>query len=123
MKSCELCKFHFIIRSRLKPLKDWSSLNNVTSSKSKKKLFVDLFLYFLAIVCNIWTLTSFFDIIINRLRESRYDWVYFSVLALSFTSLIGIVCFTLAIIKEFHKLIYKWVQFNRILRIQPITVV
>jgi E3 ubiquitin-protein ligase MARCH1/8 len=123
MKSCELCKFHFIIRSRLKPFKDWSNINNVTSSKSKKKLFVDVFLYFLAIVCNVWTLTSFFDIILNRFRESRYDWVYFSVLALSFTSLVGIFCFTLAIIKEFHKLIYKWIQFNRILRIQPITIV
>ncbi len=123
MKSCELCKFNFIIRSRIKPFKNWTSLNSVTSSKSKKKLCVDVFLYFLAIICNIWTLTSFFDIIVNRLRESRYDWIYFSVLALSFTSLIGIVCFTLAIIKEFHKLIHKWIQFNRILRIHPINVV
>ncbi len=123
MKACELCKFNFVIKSKLKPFKEWKSLLSMTSSKLRQKVFIDVLLYMLAIMCNIWTLTSFFEIIVQRIRQSKFDWIYFTVLILSFSSLIGIFCFTFAIIKEFHKIFRKWIKHNRIITVQPISVV
>ena len=114
--------------------KYWSSF---TSAKYKKKMFLDIVFYFLAFLSQNWISTSFFKIIEKQLDlhnqvikyERRgdiliYGWIYFIILSsqplVSLSSFAGIVYLTFKNLKKFFKLIYKWVSFNYILKIQNI---
>jgi hypothetical protein len=120
-KSCELCKYNFIMKKNLKPIKRWKNIN--LTKESKRKILFDMLVYILAIISNIWTIVIFSEIIIKRLKYKHIDWVLFMVLVLCSICWIGMIWFAYFFLNLNYNLIKKWIDFNRDIEILPNVIV
>jgi len=120
-KSCELCKYNFIMKKNLKPIKKWQNFQ--LTKESKRKILFDMLVYILAIICNIWTIVIFSNIIISRLKNQNIDWVLFMVLILCSICWIGMIWFAYFFIKLNYILIKKWIDYNRDIEVLPNVIV
>jgi E3 ubiquitin-protein ligase MARCH1/8 len=58
-RSCELCKFSFILQTKIKPLSEWRTLE--MSSVERRRLLCAILFHFVAAVCVIWSLFVLID--------------------------------------------------------------
>ncbi|MED6260692.1 hypothetical protein ATANTOWER_026431 [Ataeniobius toweri] len=52
-RCCELCKFDFIMETKLKPLSKWEKLH--MSKSERRKIFCSVLFHLIAIVCMLWS--------------------------------------------------------------------
>ncbi|XP_023265268.1 chromodomain-helicase-DNA-binding protein Mi-2 homolog isoform X1 [Seriola lalandi dorsalis] len=52
-RCCELCKFDFIMETKLKPLRKWERLH--MSKSERRKIFCSVLFHLIAIVCMLWS--------------------------------------------------------------------
>ncbi|XP_053712859.1 chromodomain-helicase-DNA-binding protein Mi-2 homolog isoform X1 [Synchiropus splendidus] len=57
-RCCELCKFDFIMETKLKPLHKWEKLQMTTSER--RKIFCSVMFHLFAIVCVLWSILILF---------------------------------------------------------------
>ncbi|XP_077379701.1 uncharacterized protein marchf1 isoform X1 [Festucalex cinctus] len=62
-RCCELCKFDFIMETKLKPLRKWEKLH--MSKSERRKIYCSVFFHLIAIVCMLWSVY----ILIKRTTE------------------------------------------------------
>ncbi|KAM9819373.1 uncharacterized protein marchf1 isoform 2-T4 [Syngnathus typhle] len=62
-RCCELCKFDFIMETKLKPLRKWEKLHMTKSER--RKIYCSVFFHLIAIVCMLWSVY----ILIRRTAE------------------------------------------------------
>ncbi|XP_034745299.1 uncharacterized protein march1 isoform X2 [Etheostoma cragini] len=60
---CELCKFDFIMETKLKPLRMWERLH--MSKGERRKIFCSVLFHLIAIVCMLWSVY----VLVNRTME------------------------------------------------------
>ncbi|XP_039613930.1 E3 ubiquitin-protein ligase MARCHF1 [Polypterus senegalus] len=65
-RCCELCKYDFIMETKLKPLRKWEKFN-ITRSEWKK-IIKTIAVYIVALICVIWSL----QILIDRTADMIY---------------------------------------------------
>ncbi|XP_072772560.1 uncharacterized protein [Nerophis lumbriciformis] len=52
-RCCELCKYHFIMDTKLKPLRKWEKLHMTKSER--RKIFCSVLFHLVAIMCMLWS--------------------------------------------------------------------
>ncbi|MED6281741.1 E3 ubiquitin-protein ligase marchf8 [Characodon lateralis] len=52
-RCCELCKFDFIMETKLKPLSKWEKLH--MSKSERRKIFCSVLFHLIAILCMLWS--------------------------------------------------------------------
>ncbi|XP_056892860.1 E3 ubiquitin-protein ligase MARCHF7 isoform X2 [Takifugu flavidus] len=52
-RCCELCKFDFVMETKLKPLRSWEKLH--MSKSERRKIYCSVLFHLLAIVCMLWS--------------------------------------------------------------------
>ncbi|XP_036952457.1 uncharacterized protein DDB_G0284459 isoform X1 [Acanthopagrus latus] len=52
-RCCELCKFDFVMETKLKPLRKWEKLN--MTKGERRKIFCSVLFHLIAIVCMLWS--------------------------------------------------------------------
>uniref|UniRef100_A0A8C3FXY0 RING-CH-type domain-containing protein n=1 Tax=Cyclopterus lumpus TaxID=8103 RepID=A0A8C3FXY0_CYCLU len=68
-RCCELCKFDFIMETKLKPLHMWERLN--MSKGERRKIFCSVLFHLIAIVCMLWSIYVLFQRTAEEIRLGK----------------------------------------------------
>ncbi|XP_061686178.1 E3 ubiquitin-protein ligase MARCHF7 isoform X2 [Syngnathoides biaculeatus] len=118
-RCCELCKFDFIMETKLKPLRKWEKLH--MSKSERRKIYCSVMFHLVAIVCMLWSVY----ILIKRTTEEIklgkngvLEWPFWTkliVVAIGFT---GGLIFMYIQCKVYLQLWSRLKAFNRIITVQ-----
>ncbi|RNA40257.1 E3 ubiquitin- ligase MARCH1 [Brachionus plicatilis] len=111
-KSCELCKFDFIMQTKIRPFKNWEKLD--MNHIERRKVLCSVAFHIIAITCVIWSLYVLIERTAEEIKSSNFDWAFWIkliVVAIGFT---GGCVFMYIQCK-------MWRQYNRVILIQPIS--
>lgn len=119
LKSCELCKYNFIMSYETRPFKNWEKLdmNNI----EVRKVFCSITFHIIAITCVVWSLYVLIDRTAEESRLNQFDWSFWTKLVVVAIGFTGGVIFMYIQCKMYIQLCNRWRQYNRVIIIQPIT--
>ncbi|XP_031719151.1 chromodomain-helicase-DNA-binding protein Mi-2 homolog isoform X2 [Anarrhichthys ocellatus] len=70
-RCCELCKFDFVMETRLKPLCKWERLN--MTKGERRKIFCSVLFHLLAVVCMLWSVYILVKRTAEEIRIGKSD--------------------------------------------------
>lgn len=119
IKSCELCKYDFIMSYETRPFKNWEKLdmNNI----ERRKILCSVTFHIIAITCVVWSLYVLIDRTAEEGRLNKLDWSFWTKLVVVAIGFTGGVIFMYIQCKLYIQLCIRWRQYNRVIIIQPIT--
>ncbi|XP_012725281.3 chromodomain-helicase-DNA-binding protein Mi-2 homolog isoform X2 [Fundulus heteroclitus] len=118
-RCCELCKFDFIMETKLKPLSKWEKLH--MSKSEKRKIFCSVLFHLIAIVCMLWSVYILVRRTTDEIRLGKngvLEWPFWTkliVVAIGFT---GGLIFMYIQSKVYLQLWRRLKAFNRIITVQ-----
>ncbi|CAG2175738.1 unnamed protein product [Oppiella nova] len=115
-KYCELCKFHFKLTVKSKPLLKWQSLD--MTSGERRKLVCNLVFNVISMFCVFW---SIYVLIERATVEARYgllDWPFWTKMLVVTIGLLGGTVFLFVQLRLYVSILLRWRQFNRIFLIE-----
>uniref|UniRef100_A0A8C9TXH2 RING-type E3 ubiquitin transferase n=1 Tax=Scleropages formosus TaxID=113540 RepID=A0A8C9TXH2_SCLFO len=71
-RCCELCKFQFIMETKLKPLRKWEKLQMTPSER--RKIMCSVTFHVIAITCVVWSLYVLIDRTAEELKQGQVFW-------------------------------------------------
>ncbi|XP_070497500.1 uncharacterized protein [Chironomus tepperi] len=116
MNSCELCKFPFIMQSKIKPFNEWRSLD--MSGVERRRLFCAVLFHLAAALCVIWSLCVLIERSAEEVRLGKLGWPFWTKLVVVTVGLTGGIVFMYIQCKQYLNLCSRWRARNRILLIQ-----
>jgi len=119
VKSCELCKFEFIMHSEIKPFKQWQKLDmNVVE---RRKIMCSVAFNLIAVTCVLWSLYVLIEKTREEVKAGKLQWPFWTkliVVAIGFT---GGLVFLYVQCKMYLQLCIRWRQFNQRIVIHSIS--
>ncbi|KAM7394444.1 hypothetical protein PAMP_021248 [Pampus punctatissimus] len=118
-RCCELCKFDFIMETKLKPLRKWERLH--MSKSERRKIFCSVLFHLIAIVCMLWSVYILVKRTTEEIRLGKngvLEWPFWTkliVVAIGFT---GGLIFMYIQCKVYLQLWRRLKAFNRIITVQ-----
>ncbi|XP_041640044.1 uncharacterized protein march1 [Cheilinus undulatus] len=131
-RCCELCKFDFIMETKLKPLRKWERLH--MSKSERRKIFCSVMFHLIAIACMLWSIYILVKRTAEEIRLGKNDlltvgvcvctssgvlewpfWTKLIVVAIGFT---GGLIFMYIQCKVYLQLWRRLKAFNRIITVQ-----
>ncbi|KAK7929138.1 hypothetical protein WMY93_005533 [Mugilogobius chulae] len=118
-RCCELCKFDFIMETRLKPLRKWEKLH--LSKSERRKIFCSVLFHLMAIGCMMWSVYILVKRTAEEVRLGKngvLEWPFWTkliVVAIGFT---GGLIFMYIQSKVYLQLWHRLKAFNRIITVQ-----
>ncbi|XP_067645449.1 uncharacterized protein [Eurosta solidaginis] len=114
--ACELCKFPFIMHTKIKPFNEWRSLD--ISGIERRRLCCSVLFHCAAALCVIWSLCVLIERAADDVKRGLIDWPFWTKLAVVTVGLTGGVVFMYIQCKAYLHLCHRWKARNRILLIQ-----
>lgn len=114
--ACELCKFPFIMHTKIKPFNEWRSLE--MSGVERRRLFCAVLFHCAAALCVIWSLCVLIERAAEEVRRGLIGWPFWTKLVVVTVGLTGGVVFMYIQCKQYLNLCNRWRARNRILLIQ-----
>lgn len=115
-KSCELCKFHFIMQSKIKPFGEWEKL--AMSSVERRKLLCSVTFHAVALTCVVWSLYVLIDRTAEEVRVGLLEWPFWTKLVVVAIGFTGGLVFMYIQCKMYVQLCRRWRAFNRVIFVQ-----
>ncbi|XP_063886029.1 E3 ubiquitin-protein ligase MARCHF8-like isoform X9 [Scylla paramamosain] len=115
-KTCELCKFNFIMHSKIKPFNKWEKLD--MSGMERRKIACSVTFHVVAITCVVWSLYVLIERTTEEVQEGSLEWPFWTkliVVAIGFT---GGLVFMYVQCKMYVQLCKRWRAFNRVIYVQ-----
>ncbi|KAG8183689.1 hypothetical protein JTE90_028052 [Oedothorax gibbosus] len=115
-RCCELCKFQFIMHTKIKPFTKWEKLE--MSPVEQRKVLCSITFHVVAITCVVWSLYVLIDRTAEEMRSGALEWPFWTkliVVAIGFT---GGLVFMYVQCKMYVQLFRRWRAFNRIICVQ-----
>ncbi|XP_075889417.1 uncharacterized protein marchf1 [Nelusetta ayraudi] len=118
-RCCELCKFDFVMETKLKPLRKWEKLH--MSKSERRKIFCSVMFHVIAIVCMLWSVYVLVRRTAEEIRLGKngvLEWPFWTkliVVAIGFT---GGLIFMYIQCKVYLQLWRRLKAFNRIITVQ-----
>nr|XP_054774068.1 LOW QUALITY PROTEIN: E3 ubiquitin-protein ligase MARCHF8-like [Lytechinus pictus] len=116
-KNCELCRFEFIMQSKLKPLGKWEKLD--MSPAERRKIICSVSFHLIAVTCVIWALYVLIDKTSSDIQDEGMQWPGFwtklVVVAVGFT---GGLVFMYVQCKVYFQLWRRLKAYNRVIYVQ-----
>ncbi|XP_040001500.1 uncharacterized protein march1 isoform X2 [Xiphias gladius] len=118
-RCCELCKFDFIMETKLKPLCKWERLH--MSKSERRKIFCSVLFHLIAVVCMLWSVYILVKRTAEEIRLGKngvLEWPFWTkliVVAIGFT---GGLIFMYIQCKVYLQLWRRLKAFNRIITVQ-----
>ena len=111
IKSCELCKYDFIMSYETRPFKNWEKLemNNI----ERRKILCSVTFHIIAITCVIWSLYVLIDRTAEEGRSKQFDWSFWTKLVVVAIGFTGGVVFMYIQCKMYIQLCNRWRQYNK----------
>ncbi|KAH8343040.1 hypothetical protein KR059_003979 [Drosophila kikkawai] len=114
--SCELCKFPFIMHTKIKPFNEWRSLD--ISGIERRRLCCSVLFHCAAALCVIWSLCVLIERAADDVQRGLIDWPFWTKLAVVTVGLTGGIVFMYIQCRTYLHLCHRWKARNRILLIQ-----
>ncbi|XP_066972907.1 uncharacterized protein [Macrobrachium rosenbergii] len=117
-KSCELCKFNFIMHSKIKPFNKWEKLD--MSGMERRKIACSVTFHVVALTCVVWALYILIERTTEEVQEGSLEWPFWTkliVVAIGFT---GGLVFMYVQCKMYVQLCKRWRAFNRVIYVQNV---
>nr|CAH7768505.1 unnamed protein product [Callosobruchus chinensis] len=115
-RSCELCKFNFILHTKIKPFSEWRILE--MSSVERRRLLCAILFHFVAAVCVIWSLFVLIDRAAEEVRKGLIAWPFWTKLVVVSVGSTGGVVFMYIQCRQYLHLFSRWKAHNRIILVQ-----
>lgn len=115
-RSCELCKFNFILHTKIKPLSEWRILE--MSSVERRRLFCAILFHFVAAVCVIWSLFVLIDRAAEEVQKGLIAWPFWTKLVVVAVGFTGGAVFMYIQCRQYLHLFSRWKAHNRIILVQ-----
>ncbi|XP_041789071.1 E3 ubiquitin-protein ligase MARCHF7 isoform X2 [Chelmon rostratus] len=118
-RCCELCKFDFVMETKLKPLRKWEKLH--MSKSERRKIFCSVLFHLIAIACMLWSVYVLVRRTAEEIRLGKngvLEWPFWTkliVVAIGFT---GGLIFMYIQCKVYLQLWRRLKAFNRIITVQ-----
>ncbi|CAG9825204.1 unnamed protein product [Phaedon cochleariae] len=115
-RSCELCKFNFILHTKIKPFSEWRILE--MSNVERRRLLCAIMFHFVAAVCVIWSLFVLIDRAAEEVRKGLIAWPFWTKLVVVSVGSTGGVVFMYIQCRQYLHLFSRWKAHNRIILVQ-----
>ncbi|KAK6641829.1 hypothetical protein RUM44_013547 [Polyplax serrata] len=113
---CELCKFQFIMHSKLKSFNKWENLQ--MSTLEKRKLLFSVTFHAVALTCVAWSLYVLIDRTAEELHRGILEWPFWTKLIVVAIGFSGGVVFMYIQCKAYVNLCRRWKAYNRVIYVQ-----
>jgi E3 ubiquitin-protein ligase MARCH1/8 len=110
-RSCELCKFSFILQTKIKPLSEWRTLE--MSSVERRRLLCAILFHFVAAVCVIWSLFVLIDRAAEEVQKGLIAWPFWTKLVVVAVGFTGGAVFMYIQCRQYLHLFARWKAHNR----------
>lgn len=119
VKSCELCKFEFIMHSEIKPFKQWQKLDmNIVE---RRKVMCSVAFNLIAVTCVLWSLYVLIDKTRDEVKTGKLHWPFWTKLVVVAIGVTGGLVFLYVQCKMYFQLCIRWRQFNQRIIIHSIS--
>lgn len=115
-RSCELCKFNFILHTKIKPLSEWRILE--MSSVERRRLLCAILFHFVAAVCVVWSLFVLIDRAAEEVQKGLIAWPFWTKLVVVAVGFTGGAVFMYIQCRQYLHLFSRWKAHNRIILVQ-----
>ncbi|CAH2300552.1 E3 ubiquitin- ligase MARCH1 isoform X2 [Pelobates cultripes] len=119
-RCCELCKYDFVMETKLKPLQKWEKLQMTKSER--RKIVCSVSFHIIAITCVVWSLYVLIDRTAEEIRQGNDNgvlewpfWTKLVVVAIGFT---GGLVFMYVQCKVYMQLWRRLKAYNRVIFVQ-----
>ncbi|XP_078577715.1 E3 ubiquitin-protein ligase MARCHF8-like [Branchiostoma floridae x Branchiostoma japonicum] len=115
-KSCELCRYNFVMDSKLKPFRKWEKLQ-MTSSE-RRKIVCSVTFHAIAITCVVWSLYVLIDRTAEEIRQGVLEWPFWTKLVVVAIGFTGGLVFMYVQCKVYVQLWRRLKAYNRVIYVQ-----
>lgn len=115
-RSCELCKFLFIMQTKFKPFRQWERLD--MSPVERRKVLCSVTFHLVAITCVVWSLYVLIDRTADEIRVGVLEWPFWTKLVVVAVGFTGGLVFMYIQCKMYIHLCRRWRAFNRVIFVQ-----
>ncbi|KAG5831771.1 hypothetical protein ANANG_G00307310 [Anguilla anguilla] len=115
-RCCELCKYDFIMETKLKPLRKWEKLQ-MTSSE-RRKIMCSVTFHIIAITCVVWSLYVLIDRTAEEIKQGILEWPFWTKLVVVAIGFTGGLVFMYVQCKVYIQLWRRLKAYNRVIYVQ-----
>lgn len=115
-RCCELCKYEFIMETKLKPLRKWEKLQ-MTSSE-RRKILCSVTFHVIAITCVVWSLYVLIDRTAEEIKQGILEWPFWTKLVVVAIGFTGGLVFMYVQCKVYVQLWRRLKAYNRVIYVQ-----
>ncbi|XP_046723613.1 E3 ubiquitin-protein ligase MARCH8 isoform X3 [Silurus meridionalis] len=120
-RCCELCKFEFIMETKLKPLRKWEKLQMTASER--RKIMCSVTFHVIAITCVVWSLYVLIDRTAEEIKQARripgiLEWPFWTKLVVVAIGFTGGLVFMYVQCKVYIQLWRRLKAYNRVIYVQ-----
>uniref|UniRef100_A0A8D2ADS9 RING-type E3 ubiquitin transferase n=1 Tax=Sciurus vulgaris TaxID=55149 RepID=A0A8D2ADS9_SCIVU len=119
-RCCELCKYEFIMETKLKPLRKWEKLQMTASER--RKITYSVMFHVIAITCVVWSLYVLIDRTAEEIKQGQgtgiLEWPFWTKLVVVAIGFTGGLLFMYIQCKVYLQLWKRLKAYNRVIYIQ-----
>ncbi|XP_003803542.1 E3 ubiquitin-protein ligase MARCH8 isoform X1 [Otolemur garnettii] len=119
-RCCELCKYEFIMETKLKPLRKWEKLQMTASEK--RKIGCSVTFHIIAITCVVWSLYVLIDRTAEEIKQGQatgiLEWPFWTKLVVVAIGFTGGLLFMYVQCKVYVQLWKRLKAYNRVIYVQ-----
>uniref|UniRef100_G1P136 RING-type E3 ubiquitin transferase n=1 Tax=Myotis lucifugus TaxID=59463 RepID=G1P136_MYOLU len=119
-RCCELCKYEFIMETRLKPLRKWEKLQMTASER--RKIMCSVTFHVIAITCVVWSLYVLIDRTTEEIKQGQatgiLEWPFWTKLVVVAIGFTGGLLFMYVQCKVYVQLWKRLKAYNRVIYVQ-----
>ncbi|XP_062851196.1 E3 ubiquitin-protein ligase MARCH8 isoform X2 [Trichomycterus rosablanca] len=115
-RCCELCKFEFIMETKVKPLRKWEKLQMTASER--RKIMCSVTFHVIAITCVVWSLYVLIDRTAEEIKQGILEWPFWTKLVVVAIGFTGGLVFMYVQCKVYIQLWKKLKAYNREIFVQ-----
>ncbi|XP_041866937.1 E3 ubiquitin-protein ligase MARCH8 isoform X1 [Melanotaenia boesemani] len=115
-RCCELCKYEFIMETKLKPLRKWEKLQMTASER--RKIMCSVTFHVIAITCVVWSLYVLIDRTADEIRLGILEWPFWTKLVVVAIGFTGGLVFMYVQCKVYIHLWKRLKAYNRVIYVQ-----
>ncbi|XP_077469143.1 E3 ubiquitin-protein ligase MARCHF8 isoform X1 [Stigmatopora argus] len=120
-RCCELCKYEFIMETKLKPLRKWEKLQMTASER--RKIMCSVTFHVIAITCVVWSLYVLINRTADEIKQARsipgiMEWSFWTKLVVVAIGFTGGLVFMYVQCKVYVHLWRRLKAYNRVIYVQ-----
>ncbi|KTG35257.1 hypothetical protein cypCar_00009222 [Cyprinus carpio] len=115
-RCCELCKYDFIMETKLKPLRKWEKLQMTASER--RKIMCSVTFHVIAITCVVWSLYVLIDRTAEEIKQGILEWPFWTKLVVVAIGFTGGLVFMYVQCKVYMQLWRRLKAYNRVIYVQ-----